>query len=304
MLAYLALHPHTPQSRQRLAFLLWPDSSETQARSNLRKELSYLRKAVPQSNEWLLADTKTVHWGSEVPLAVDVSQFDMAVRAADQEGDRPTRQRYLEQAIALYREDFLPDFENDWVVSERERLRHDLGRALDGVIALLEKQGKWAAAIAHAQHLLRLDNLNEAAYCTLMRLYGSSGDRASALQLYHQCMTLLRDELGIEPSTATRRMYEQLLMDDTPSFHSNELPHREDVHPVVLPRHVEVVQSPLVGRETEWMQIQTWAKSCLQRAHGKTPQEPTLLILQGEPGIGKTRQLEEISRLTQEKQGK
>ncbi len=36
LLAYLVLHRHAPQPRQRLAFLLWPDSSDAQARTNLR----------------------------------------------------------------------------------------------------------------------------------------------------------------------------------------------------------------------------------------------------------------------------
>src|SRR6266545_1816534 len=36
LLAYLVLHRHAPQPRQHLAFLLWPDTTEAQARTNLR----------------------------------------------------------------------------------------------------------------------------------------------------------------------------------------------------------------------------------------------------------------------------
>jgi DNA-binding SARP family transcriptional activator len=36
LLAYLLLNRDAPQSRERLAFLLWPDSTESQARTNLR----------------------------------------------------------------------------------------------------------------------------------------------------------------------------------------------------------------------------------------------------------------------------
>jgi DNA-binding SARP family transcriptional activator len=51
LLAYLVLHRHSPQSRQHLAFLLWPDSTEVQARNSLRNLLHQLRQALPNANQ-------------------------------------------------------------------------------------------------------------------------------------------------------------------------------------------------------------------------------------------------------------
>jgi DNA-binding SARP family transcriptional activator len=45
LLAYLILHADTPQPRQHVAFLLWPDTSESNARNNLRQFLHQLRQA-------------------------------------------------------------------------------------------------------------------------------------------------------------------------------------------------------------------------------------------------------------------
>ncbi|MEZ4676882.1 MAG: hypothetical protein R2932_21935 [Caldilineaceae bacterium] len=56
LVAYLALHQPQPIARQRLAFLFWPDSSETQARTNLRKHLLHLRQALPAFDTLLVAD--------------------------------------------------------------------------------------------------------------------------------------------------------------------------------------------------------------------------------------------------------
>ncbi len=50
LLAYLVLHAGLPQSRRHLAFLLWPDSSDEQARSNLRKLIHDLRRALPDAD--------------------------------------------------------------------------------------------------------------------------------------------------------------------------------------------------------------------------------------------------------------
>lgn len=50
LLAYLVLHHDVPQSRTRLAYLLWPDSTESQAHTNLRKLIYMLRNALPDAN--------------------------------------------------------------------------------------------------------------------------------------------------------------------------------------------------------------------------------------------------------------
>src|SRR5215212_6040194 len=60
LLAYLVLHRNTPLSRQHLAFLFWPDSSEAQARTNLRNLLHKLRAALPEIDDHLSADQHTV----------------------------------------------------------------------------------------------------------------------------------------------------------------------------------------------------------------------------------------------------
>jgi len=43
LVAYLAVDAGVPQSRQRVASLLWPESGDAQALTNLRRELHYLR---------------------------------------------------------------------------------------------------------------------------------------------------------------------------------------------------------------------------------------------------------------------
>jgi DNA-binding SARP family transcriptional activator len=49
LLAKLILHGGVPQPRHHLAFTLWPDSSEQQARTNLRRELHHLRHTLPEA---------------------------------------------------------------------------------------------------------------------------------------------------------------------------------------------------------------------------------------------------------------
>src|ERR687897_3952009 len=60
LLAYLLIHRDAPQPRQRIAFLLWPDSSEAQARTNLRHLLHKLRRAVPDAESFLDLTPRTL----------------------------------------------------------------------------------------------------------------------------------------------------------------------------------------------------------------------------------------------------
>jgi DNA-binding SARP family transcriptional activator len=62
LLTYLVLHGDAPQPREHLAFHLWPDSGEAQARTNLRQLLHHLRRALPHDCGFLAGDNHTVQW--------------------------------------------------------------------------------------------------------------------------------------------------------------------------------------------------------------------------------------------------
>lgn len=281
LLAYLVLNRQMPHPRQRLAFQFWPDSPSDRARANLRKELSRLRRALPSADEYLWVTPKTLQWNPDSDLKLDVARFeDILSRAKDSTIDE------LKTAIALYRGEFLPDIDSEWVQPERDRLHQLNMRALETLCHQLEQQGEYANTVTYAQELLRIDELHEGAYNTLIRLYGLMGDRASALQTYHQCMTILREELGIDPSATTRQLYEQLLQEEA-VIASPALPPAISLRPSL----------PLIGREREWGAIHEWGKP-LQSGMGCS----NVLFLVGEPGIGKTRLLEELCAHTQAEQ--
>src|SRR3712207_131677 len=69
LLAYLLLHSDAPQPRQRLAFLLWPDSTEQQARTNLRR-------ALPDPDRFLEVTPRTLRWRADAPFWLDVTAFE------------------------------------------------------------------------------------------------------------------------------------------------------------------------------------------------------------------------------------
>lgn len=202
LLAYLLLHRETPQARRYLAFLFWPDSSEAQARTNLRKLFHQLHQALPEADRFLQTDMHSLQWRNDAPFSLDVADFERALA-------EPGSLQNLQTAADLYHGDLLPNCYDDWIFPERERLRQMFADTLERLITLFEGERNHRAAIAYAQRLLRLDPLCEVTYRDLLRLHALSGDRAGMVRVYQTCATVLRRELDIEPSMETQEAYER-----------------------------------------------------------------------------------------------
>jgi len=154
LLAFLLLHRTAPQSRQRIASLLWPDSTDSQARTNLRYLLHQFRHEVPGGENWIEADTSHIWWHQAFPFALDLAQFEELIALANQPQKGQDTVTYLEQAVRLYRGDLLPALYEDWVSEHREHLRTALRAAIERLIRALANSGRYreGATYAEARH--------------------------------------------------------------------------------------------------------------------------------------------------------
>ena len=279
LLAYLILNQDTPQPRHTLAHLFWPDSSDSQARTNLRNALHLLRTHLPQVEEYLRSDKNSVKWRSNAPAHVDVLAFDAHLQSGLAATAVDAAQHAYTTAIAYYAGELLPDCYEEWILPLRETWQSRYEQALQLLAQLLERQRDYPAAIDFAQKLLQLDPLQENNYAQLMTLQAASGDRAAALRTYHNCQTKLIDELGVEPGPATQAIYERLLNLDA-----------EDLPATTRPRN-----APLIGRDAAWQSLQsTWQR--VAEADAEQPGQ-ALMLITGEAGIGKSRLATEWSTL-------
>jgi DNA-binding SARP family transcriptional activator len=252
LLAYLALRQGMPQRRDRVAGLLWPESTDRQARTNLRHVLHTLRAGVPDADHYLRATTQTL---SLRDFSADVAVFDAALAEDDRLGE----------AVDLYAGDLLEGCYDDWLTAERDEYRRRVTGALARLVPLLEQRGEIDAALKYAERARALDPVAEAPYRWLMRLHDAQGDRARAVRVYHECVATMEDELGVQPSPETQALYEALLPPGD-----------------AAPRAGGV--TAYVGRRAERRRLTgLWRDGATH-----------LVVVTGEPGIGKTRLIEEF----------
>jgi TolB-like protein/Tfp pilus assembly protein PilF len=201
LLAILVLAAGTPQSRERLASLLWSDRGDAQARDSLKHALTRIRQCLGDA---LIADRQTAQLDPSA-VASDVTRLERLVREGTPEA--------LEQACALCTGDLLdgisirdPGFE-DWLQAERQRLRRLHEDALGKLLApSLPTQTRERAA----RRLLALDPLREAASRALMQIHVERGETVQAIKLFESLRDRLHAELGVRPELETLRLYESL----------------------------------------------------------------------------------------------
>ncbi|HMI97720.1 MAG TPA: BTAD domain-containing putative transcriptional regulator [Micropepsaceae bacterium] len=208
LLAHLALSPNCRQPRRKLATLLWGDATDETALDNLRTCVWSLRKAFGDTEHRVIASE-----GDDIVLDAAAFEVDALAfrRLAAQSGLTE-----LEAAANLCSGEFLDGFDieseefESWRRGEAARYRDQTIDVLTRLMALLGECGETQRAIETGVRILGLEPLHEAAVRRLMQLYGESGRRGAAVQLYRMFADALRTELDAEPEAETRLVFAEI----------------------------------------------------------------------------------------------
>lgn len=190
LLVFVALRGRV--DRRRAATVLWPDNGEERAAGNLRSALWRMKNA---GIVVLTADKSTLGLvpGAEVDI---VSWCGWAARLVTGKPDPAD----LEAAPPAEAFDFLPGWYDDWAVFERERVRQRLLHALEALSRHLVHAGRHAEAVDAALAAVGVDPLRESAQRVLVEAHLAEGNLAEARRCVRQYHSLVRAELGVDPS--------------------------------------------------------------------------------------------------------
>jgi DNA-binding SARP family transcriptional activator len=273
LLVYLARSPRQTRSREHLIGLLWADRSEAAARHSLSEALRVLRR----------------HAGAAA-VEVTVGQVGLAPGAVELDVDRLEELAAAEdwpRAADLVAGEFLEGFGvpdaagfEDWLTAEREQWRRRgvevLIRCADG----LARAARASDATDVAARALAIEPASESAFRAAIKCMALAGDRAGALDLADRFQGRLAD-VGAEPGQETRAMIERV---------RRERGMRRSAAPEPMGEPV-IVRPPLAGRTAELERMLDEA------ARPARTGRSALLLVEGEPGVGKTRLLDEMLAL-------
>jgi DNA-binding SARP family transcriptional activator len=202
LLAYLALHDG-PVTRTALAAGLWPGVPERRASACLRSALWRLMKP-PHA----LVDTGQgrLRIGSHARVDV-VSVRRYAAELADPDHREPSSP----VPVAWLSAELLPGWTDHWVEAERDWFQELRLRALEALSARFRVRGDHFHAHETALAAVRGDPLRETAHRRLIELHLADGNPAAALRQYGTYRSLLRTELGVNPSPEIRRLVQPVL---------------------------------------------------------------------------------------------
>jgi ABC-type oligopeptide transport system substrate-binding subunit/DNA-binding SARP family transcriptional activator len=291
LLCYLAVTGR-PHARPALAGLLWGELPEANARNNLRKALTHLRKWIAPH---LSITRQSVAFNPALPYRLDVQHFEAGVRGASPEADIER----LQAAVELYQGDFLEGFYvrqalafEEWTLAQRARLRELALDALHTLAVHHTRRGPVGheAALRYTTRLLALEPWREEAHQSLMRLLAQSGQRGAALAQYQTCRQVLTDELGVEPGPETTALYERICTGELGRAPPEPTP---AALPSFLSSPPHAVPPSFVARERELAQLNGSLDLALA-GHGQ------VVFVTGEAGAGKTALLQELGRRAQE----
>ncbi|HEY2309132.1 MAG TPA: AAA family ATPase [Streptosporangiaceae bacterium] len=283
LVAFLAVHAGSPQPRQRIAGLFWPDSTDAQALTNLRRELHQLRQVLADEPSLVVTSTE-LGWCDTGTCRVDLRVFDIerkAALAAAAVGDDDGILVHAARAIAEYRGDLLPGVYDDWVLEVRAEVDRQCVSLCDLLGEARARHGDLTGAVEVARRRVALQPLEEVGYRTLMRLQADLGDRAGAVSTYHHCASVLERELGVVPDPATRQAFQRLMA--RADSVGEKLP---AVEPAAGRSGLAAAQ--LIGRSLELDQLHGLWRAAAAGTRG-------LALVRGGAGVGKTRLVTEVA---------
>lgn len=212
LLAFIALHGGAV-ARARAARELWPEVPTDQASANLRSTLWRARRLGPLVSPGVstlrLDPCVEADVGRLAALLVKPERA--RVGQAPPGGEDWAAEGEGRSIGASFNLELLPDWTDEWVMLERERLRHLELQVLDDEVAALVSSGRVTEALDTALRAIRLEPLRESSHQALIRIFVQSGNRSAALTHYHGFVDLLRDELDLGPDPVTTALVQPFL---------------------------------------------------------------------------------------------
>ncbi len=199
---------------------LWPEFPEDKALNNMYVVWSAMKHALSPGLDRgepcpYVERVGTVCHLVRANVTTDLDAFEERLtegKKADHAGDAVAAIAAYRDVMDLYRGELLPgDAYDDWFRSARDRCKHEYSDAALRLSTLLEARGDVAEALQVLRQALVHDPWREDLYQSVLRHQIAEGQRSAAIETYLSCRSRLTEDLGIDPSAETNKLYQHVL---------------------------------------------------------------------------------------------
>ena len=284
---------------------LWPQSQPASAASTLQSYVSRLRRAL-EPHRPAGIETKLLAWesaGYRLRVEDDDVDFLRFERAADHgrallaAGRAAEARETLADALSMWRGAALGELaDQPWARGVATRLDERRLAAIEDRIRADLLLGRHDVVVAELSDLVAEHPLREGLWEQYAVALYRSGRQAEALRALEELRRQLLDGLGIDPSRRIRELEAQIL-DHDPALAAPRVEHVVSAAMPVEPvpgdlarggrHHRGLSLDEIVGRDAE--------RATVERALERATRSTQWLLIEGEPGIGKTRLLEHLA---------
>ena len=218
ILCFIASHRHHRTSKDTIIDTFWGDTDLEIVEKNFHPTVSHIRKALnsnqPLKQNFLVYRDGDYQLNPDFSYRIETEEFERLIS----DGETARRERNFgrsidcyEQAIGLYRGEFMQGSYEPWVEEQRTYYREQYLRILEALAAVAEKREEWARSMDLAQRILREDAFREDIHCLIMRAQAALGNRMAVKEQFETLRKLLQAELGVEPAMQTQKTYRELM---------------------------------------------------------------------------------------------
>ncbi len=300
LLKLLVTSPERRRLRDEVVDVLWPDATPEAGASNLRYVLSLLRRHLRGGDPSpILADRSWISLNPGYTWAIDLARFeDLTAQGAS---NRET----MDELAALYQgEPLVEDRYEDWAAPLRAHIQRLWQETCRRFAHTLHQREQLEPALLWAERALAADPVDEESFQQVLKLLILLGRRTEAMKRFRQFEQQLRSELDLEPSPETAALVSRAREPEEvairPRVEQEESPPRTsrvEVPQQALPAGAylgALPSTPLVARREELSRALVAVDTAAQGS-GR------LVLLAGEPGVGKTRLAQEVTAALHER---
>ena len=210
LLVYL-IHRAEPVSTAEILEDIWPRFDREKAAINFHSTLYQLRRRLKQAcNDNLIEYGGRHYFVQPLSYCTDRQRYENLTKTNLQEKLTSQKAANLEEALSIYRGDYLVDLDYEWIIPLQEHLKRLYFETRLALSRYYLEIGKFNQVIRHLRLIQAAYPFNEEIFSLLITAYAGEGNRPAIREEYQKLKTVLKKELGLEPSESSVALYQRL----------------------------------------------------------------------------------------------